>query len=100
MLKMSTSILPNLRIIRMGRCFTQKELAQRAGLSLGLVEALEQGTRINPSFRTLAKLAMALQVPVAMLIDGMMLPLPPLVDSGATTVQPTTDASNEREVQV
>jgi transcriptional regulator with XRE-family HTH domain len=41
---------------------TQGELANRAGISLGLVEALLAGTRKDPRLSTMVKLAVALKV--------------------------------------
>jgi transcriptional regulator with XRE-family HTH domain len=51
-----------LKRLRAGRGLTQEELAARAGLSVSLVMALEQGKRGNPRLDTLLKLAAALGV--------------------------------------
>jgi transcriptional regulator with XRE-family HTH domain len=47
---------------------TQRELADRAGLSQGIIQSLEQGLRQDPKLSTLRKLAQALGVSVAELI--------------------------------
>ncbi len=47
---------------------TQQELAQRSGLSIGLIFQLEQGKKANPRLDTLVKLANALHSTVAELI--------------------------------
>jgi len=49
---------------------TQEELAERAGLSLASVSAIEQGVRADPRLSTIIKLAAALNVPLGDLVQG------------------------------
>jgi transcriptional regulator with XRE-family HTH domain len=53
---------------RRGR-FTAKELADKAGVSTGLVSEIERGIG-NPSLTSLAKLAAALDLPLIALLDA------------------------------
>jgi transcriptional regulator with XRE-family HTH domain len=48
----------------------REELAERAGVSADLVQSLEQGRTANPTLRTLLRLAAALGVTVAELVEG------------------------------
>ncbi|WP_019633213.1 helix-turn-helix domain-containing protein [Actinomadura atramentaria] len=59
-----------LRSVRKRRGMTQRELASDAGVSLSLVRKLEQGERDNTRLETLRRLAAALHVRTAELIDG------------------------------
>jgi transcriptional regulator with XRE-family HTH domain len=52
-----------------GKDITQKKLAERAGVSLVLVQKLEQGARQATSLATLHKLARALDVEIGELLD-------------------------------
>lgn len=54
---------------RLAKGYTQAELAQRAGISLQTVFAIENGYR-HPSFVLLKKLAQALDVPMESLIPA------------------------------
>lgn len=54
--------------LRVDRGMTQKALAKKAGVSREYVARLETG-RHDPSLSTLAKLAKALGVPVARLVE-------------------------------
>ena len=58
-----------LRDLRRSRQLAMKELAQQAGVSIGLLSQLERGTG-NPSYLTLAKLAGSLGVPVNYFFDA------------------------------
>lgn len=58
----------NVSGLRNTRDFTYDELAERAGLSKGMVVQIEQG-RTNPSIGTLCKLANALGVTINRLIE-------------------------------
>lgn len=58
-----------LRSLRMKRHISQQELAQGAGISLGQVSRIESGNIKRPQWRTLRKLAQALDVEVDDLID-------------------------------
>lgn len=53
-----------LRSLRMEKHISQQELAQAADLSLGQVNRIESGSIKRPQFRTLRKLAQALDVEV------------------------------------
>jgi transcriptional regulator with XRE-family HTH domain len=55
---------------RRSRHMTQRQLADRAGLSVDLVRALEQGKRDQPRLSTLTRLAHALDTPVADLLGS------------------------------
>lgn len=57
------SIASTLRALRRDRNMTLQEVADRAGLSLGMVSKLENA-QASPSLRTLAQLSQALAVPV------------------------------------
>lgn len=58
---------------RLAKGYTQKELAQRAGISERTVFAIENGYR-HPSFALLKKLAQALDVPMKTLIPAAQIP--------------------------
>src|SRR5262245_6191681 len=49
---------------------TQAQLARRANVSRGYLADLEAGHRTNPSVPALRRLARALKVPVATLVEG------------------------------
>ena len=57
------SIASTLRAIRRDRNMTLQDVAERAGLSLGMVSKIENA-QASPSLRTLAQLSQALGVPV------------------------------------
>jgi transcriptional regulator with XRE-family HTH domain len=59
-----------IRSVRMRRGLTQKELAERAGVSLRTVRKLEQGESDTPALETLHRLARALRVRTASLSAG------------------------------
>lgn len=65
---MSDNLARRLKRLRTARGFTQAGLAARAGVSLGYVARLEIG-RHDPKASTLRKLARALGVDVAALLD-------------------------------
>ena len=56
------------RELRKARDLTQRELAERAQLSLIFIKKLEAGERGNSTVKTLTRLAKALGVPVAELL--------------------------------
>lgn len=58
----------NVRRLRLERGLTQEALADAAGLDRTYVSGLERGVR-NPSLSTLSKLAAALDVPLARLVE-------------------------------
>ena len=47
---------------------SQSELARRAGISQSLLSDIESG-KVNPTIKTLTKLAKALKVPITALLD-------------------------------
>jgi transcriptional regulator with XRE-family HTH domain len=55
--------------LREAKNWSQSELTRAAGLTHGLVSRLEDGIG-NPSFKTLAAIAKALEVTVSKLVDG------------------------------
>lgn len=57
-----------------GKLYTQRELAERAGVSIDLVRKLEQGARNTASVASLHKLALALDVNLADLVGRARLP--------------------------
>lgn len=60
----------SLRYYRRQAGFTQQELADASGVSVGAVRALECNDREHPRIDTLRKLAVALRVKPADLLDG------------------------------
>ena len=50
--------------LRQRKRLTQAQLARRAGLSVAVVQSLEQGVRADPRLSTVLKLAAALGLPV------------------------------------
>jgi transcriptional regulator with XRE-family HTH domain len=59
------------RLVRLRRLkrWTQEQLAERAGVSLGIVSSLEQGVRQDPRLSTVLKLARALGASLDQLVD-------------------------------
>ena len=83
---MSETIGERIRRLR-GRVLTQRELADRAGISIETVRALEQGKRETASVTTLAAIARALDVDLALLV-GKPGALPPgNEDSGIVAIR-------------
>ncbi len=60
---------PMLKKLREQKGWTQAELATRAGVTPEYVTMLERGARTNPTIETLKRLAKALGVPVAELLE-------------------------------
>jgi len=58
-----------LKRLRERRKLTQTELARRARVPQGYISALELGEKTNPGLDVLRRLARALGVPVAELLD-------------------------------
>jgi transcriptional regulator with XRE-family HTH domain len=56
--------------LRRQRHLTQRELAERSGVSVDLIKKLEQNTRRSTRIASLQKLARALDVQVSVLLDG------------------------------
>jgi len=59
----------NLRKFRRDQTLTLRELASRSGIKLSTLSAIEQGRIRNPSFKRLAAVAKALQVPRDLLLE-------------------------------
>ena len=59
----------NVRRVRRERRLSQEELSFRAEMKRAYLSDLERGTR-NPSVRALGRIAMALNVPPATLLEG------------------------------
>jgi transcriptional regulator with XRE-family HTH domain len=64
----TAALARNVRSLRQGRGWTLAALAARSGVSKGMVVELEQG-RTNPSVATVSRLATALGVGVARLVE-------------------------------
>jgi transcriptional regulator with XRE-family HTH domain len=58
-----------IRKLREAQQLTQQELAKKAGVTQGYIRHLERGLKKNPSLPTLKKIAKALGVPVAELLE-------------------------------
>ena len=58
-----------IRKLREAQRLTQDELAKKAGVTQGYIGHLERGLRKNPSLPALKKIAKALGVPVAALLE-------------------------------
>ena len=58
-----------LKRIRKGKGLSQLELAKRSHVAQGYISELEAGREKNPGIETLRKLAKALRVPVARLLE-------------------------------
>lgn len=54
----------NLKIARIRKCLTQENLAEKANLSKQYISLLESGKAINPSLKTIRKLAEILEVEI------------------------------------
>jgi transcriptional regulator with XRE-family HTH domain len=66
-----------LKRLRSEAGLTQQQLAERSGLSIASLMALEQGRSDNPRLDTLRKLAAALNCTVGKLVDDAAPPAPP-----------------------
>jgi transcriptional regulator with XRE-family HTH domain len=60
--------MKNLKVKRLSNELTQKQLAQKTGLSQSYINELENGRKSNPSMSVVVKLARALGVPVSELL--------------------------------
>jgi len=58
-----------LAALRVERSVSQKELAQRAGLSERTVQRIESGEQHNPPIRQLVNIAIALNVPLTSILE-------------------------------
>lgn len=62
--------IQNLKMLRKSKKISQLQLAEKAGLSSGIIGEIETGNR-NPTLTTINKIARALEVPVKQLFyDG------------------------------
>ena len=60
----------NIKIARIRKGLTQKQLAEQIGASRISITGLESGKFLNPTLRTLKKIAKALDVSISELLDG------------------------------
>jgi transcriptional regulator with XRE-family HTH domain len=67
-LQAMTALSDQIRRLRLERGMTLEEVSQSSGCSVGLLSQIERG-KGNPSFLTLVKIAHALDVPVARLLQ-------------------------------
>jgi transcriptional regulator with XRE-family HTH domain len=58
----------NIASLRQHTYLTQRQLAEKAGISLGLLQKLEEGWTDNPRLSTLRRLAAALGVSISQLV--------------------------------
>ncbi|SHK61121.1 helix-turn-helix domain-containing protein [Paramaledivibacter caminithermalis] len=59
----------NIKIIRLNKNLTLKELSEISGVAYGYISDLENGKAVNPTYATLKKIAKALEVPISELIE-------------------------------
>lgn len=64
------SLGEQVRLARLAKRWTQEDLAHEAGLDRSFVGSLERGER-NPSLDTLCRIAKALGVKLASLVEGL-----------------------------
>ena len=67
---MPQSVARRLKHIRQQKGLTQRELADRVGITQPYIVMLETGKRTNPSLQLLQRLARALRVPLSKLLEG------------------------------
>lgn len=85
-----------IRTQRKGR-FTVDQLSERAGVSSGLISQIERG-KGNPSFKTMQRLAAALELPIGALFQD---DVPPATDAPADSDGPAvTSLPGERQMVV
>lgn len=65
-----STIGQNVAALRNARGWTLRELSERTGVSLSHLSAIENHTRPNPSFETVARVARAFGVPLDTLADA------------------------------
>ncbi|EXG84091.1 putative transcriptional regulator [Clostridium sp. ASBs410] len=70
MIKSELTVAQKLKAIRQKRGFTQEKLGELSGINAGNIRKYESGTISNPTYKTLEKLANALDVPVPFFISG------------------------------
>ena len=59
----------NVKALRKQRKLNQTMLAKRIGVTQAYIAMLEKGDNVNPTLSLLTKLARALKVPVAQLVE-------------------------------
>lgn len=65
---MSTTLGRNVRRVRAARCYSQQLLATKAGVSQSLISRIEHNEE-NPTLATLGRIAAALEIRVAVLLE-------------------------------
>lgn len=55
--------------VRLSKGWSQQRLANQAGLDIQMVQDIERGVNTNPRFQELVRLAVALGVPVAEIVE-------------------------------
>lgn len=65
-----SSLAKRIRILRKERWMFQETLAHRAGLSLSLINKIERGVVPDPHYSTLVRIATALGMSTAQLLEG------------------------------
>ena len=58
-----------LKMLRQQKKLTQKQLGRKSGLSQSYINELENGKKVNPSITALSRIANALDVSVAELVN-------------------------------
>ncbi|WP_063060950.1 helix-turn-helix domain-containing protein [Nocardia sienata] len=81
-----------LQSLRKRRGFTQRELAEAAGVSLSLIRKIEQGERDDARIDTLRRLAVALGRPLATLLGPTPAPPEPAAGANVALWAPTREA--------
>ncbi len=59
-----------IKLLRNKKNMTQQQLSRKSGVSQAYINELENGKKSNPSFKVVARLARALEVPVKDLFDS------------------------------
>jgi transcriptional regulator with XRE-family HTH domain len=91
----TAAVANNVRAQRAHRQMTLDELAARSGVSRGMLVQVEQG-RTNPSINTLTRIADALGVTVARIVEVSDIPAVRVVHSADVVVFPHGEASAAR----
>lgn len=69
-IKSRLTVAQKIKAIRQKRGFTQEKLGELSGINAGNIRKYESGTISNPTYKTLEKLANALNVPVLFFVSG------------------------------
>lgn len=70
MINSELTVAQKLKVIREKRGLTQEKLGQLSGINAGNIRKYESGTISNPTYKTLEKLASALEIPIFFFISG------------------------------